>query len=231
MRDGSKVEDPRLGRLVQFDERSRNFAIERLQLPEGFKSKTWALKQRLDQGQEGACVGFGTSHRIAALPMRYSSIDYNFAENLYKLAKTLDPWPGEDYDGTSTLAGAKAAQQLGYFTDYHWCFKIEDYMQAVASLGPVVCGTDWYRDMFEPDERGMLHPTGSVAGGHCWILRGLTLKPRGARKGLGPVFRMTNSWGPDWGEGGEAYITVEDFESKIMPNGEGYVPTEQRVKS
>jgi hypothetical protein len=43
------------------------------------------------------------------------------------------------------------------------------------------------------------------------------------------VFRITNSWGSDWGENGEAYITVEDFERYIMPNGEGCVPTEQRV--
>lgn len=229
LRDGSTTTDPRLDRLVEFDPRSRNYAVSDV-LPEGFKSKTWKLTQRLDQGQDGACVGFGTTHRIAALPISFGGANYNYAMGLYHEAQKLDPWPGEDYEGTSVLAGAQAAQARGHFSAYHWCFTIEDYMRALAHEGPVIVGSNWFNDMFDPDERGLLHPTGDVAGGHCWLLRGLTLNPGGVRKGVGPVFRMTNSWGKSWGENGEAYITVEDFERYIMPNGEGCVPTEQRVR-
>jgi hypothetical protein len=230
LRDGMTTLDKRLDRLVQFDERSRGFAAADI-LPPGFKSKTWRLKQRLNQLREGACVGFGNTHRIAALPISFGGATDEYARSLYKLAqRDFDPWEGEDYEGTSTLAGAKAATALGHYTAYHWCFTIEDYMRAVSHDGPVVVGSNWFDDMFEPDERGLLHPTGGIAGGHCYILRGLTLDPRGVRKGVGPVFRITNSWGADWGENGEAFITVEDFERGIMPDGEGFIPTEQRVK-
>lgn len=228
LRDGSETADRRLDRLVQFDERSRNFGVAEV-LPEGFKSKTWRLHERLDQGREGACVGFGTTHRIAALPISFGGASYDYAYKLYKAAQKLDPWEGENYEGTSVLAGVKAAKALGHFTEYRWCFTIEDYMRAVANEGPVIVGSHWLDSMWDPDERGLLDTSGKSVGGHCYIIRGLTLSPRGIRQGVGPVFRITNSWGPDWGEGGEAYITVEDFERNIMPGGEGVVPTEARV--
>lgn len=229
LRDGSETTDRRLDRLVQFDERSRNFGIAEV-LPEGFKSKTWRLHDRLDQGPDGACVGFGTTHRIAALPISFGGATYEYAFKLYKAAQKLDPWEGEAYEGTSVLAGVKAAQTLGHFSAYRWCFTIEDIMRAVAHEGPVLIGIDWLNDMFTPDEQGLLHPAGGVAGGHCLIIRGLTLDPRGVRKGVGPVFRVTNSWGANWGENGEAYIRVEDYERHLMPGADQCVPTEKRVK-
>lgn len=229
LRDGSTTTDRRLDRLEEFDERSRAFGVSEV-LPEGFKSKTWRLHDRLDQGPDGACVGFGTTHRIAALPISFGGADYNYAFRLYKAAQKLDPWAGEDYEGTSVLAGAKAAQALGHFSEYRWCFNVDDIMRAVAHEGPVVIGIDWLEDMFEPDARGLLSPTGAVAGGHCLIIRGLTLDPRGVRKGVGPVFRVTNSWGKDWGENGEAYIRVEDYERYLMPGADQCVPTEARVR-
>jgi hypothetical protein len=218
-----------LDRLQEFDERSRRFGVSEV-LPEGFKSKTWRLKERLDQGRDGACVGFGTTHRIAALPISFGGASYDYAMSLYRQAQRLDQWDGEDYEGTSVLAGAKAAKNLGHFSEYRWCFTIEDIMRAVAHEGPVIIGIDWMNDMFTPDERGMLSATGGVAGGHCLIIRGLTLEPGGARKGVGPVFRLTNSWGKDWGENGEAYITVEDYERYLMPGADQCVPTEARVR-
>lgn len=227
--DGSTAEDRRLDRLQEFDERSRAFGVAEV-VPQPFKSKTWRLRERLDQGRDGACVGFGTTHRIAALPISFSGANYQFAMTLYREAQKLDPWPGEDYEGTSVLAGMKAAQARGHFSEYRWCFTVDDIIRAVAHEGPVVIGIDWLEDMFTPDERGMLSPTGSVAGGHCLIIRGVTLEPRGVRKGVGPVFRLTNSWGADWGENGEAFITVEDYERHLMPGADQAVPMEQRVR-
>jgi hypothetical protein len=227
LRDGTETTDRRLDRLQQFDERSRQFPVREI-LPDGFRSKTWRLKDRLDQGPDGACAGFGTTHRIAALPISFGGATYDYAFKIYKRAQQLDPWEGENYSGTSVLAAVKAAQELGHFGEYRWCFGIDDYVRAVAHEGPVIVGSDWYTGMFEPDEKGLIHPTGAVAGGHCYILRGVTLDPRGVRKGVGPVFRITNSWGPGWGENGEAYITVDEFE-KLLDGGEGAVPVEKRV--
>ena len=53
-----------------------------------------------NQGREGACVGFATS-RAATL---FNNKLYN-GLNLYNKAKTRDPWPGENYSGTSVNAG------------------------------------------------------------------------------------------------------------------------------
>lgn len=228
LRDGSETADRRLDRLMQFDEKSRSFAVADI-LPDHFRSKTWALHARLNQGPDGACVGFGNTHRIAALPISFSKASDDYARMIYHEAQRIDPWPGEDYEGTSVLAGVKVAQRLGHFSQYRWCFTIEDYMRAVANEGPVIVGSWWDYSMFDPDERGLLHPDGRHAGGHCYILRGLTLEPRGILRGAGPVFRITNSWGPEWGVNGEAYMTVEDFERYMMPDGEGAVPTEQRL--
>lgn len=231
LRDGSTTVDKRLDRLIHFDERSKQFPAE-LILPTDVKTRTWGLRNiRLNQGQDGACVGFGNTHRLAADPVRFSHASYDYAMALYHEAQRYDDWPGEDYEGTSVLAGVKVLNKRGLYKAYHWCFKIEDYMRALSNEGPVVVGVNWMKDMFDPDERGLLHPTGGVAGGHCFILRGLTLKPRGKLKGVGPVFRITNSWGADWGQNGDAFITVEDWEQYLMPDGEGCVPTEQVVRS
>jgi hypothetical protein len=61
----------------------------------------------LDQGKEGACVGFAWSHELAAYPVRVE-VDDEFARSkIYAEAQKIDEWPGEAYHGTSVLAGAK----------------------------------------------------------------------------------------------------------------------------
>jgi hypothetical protein len=226
LRDGSTTEDARLDRLIEFDPRSLNYPVSEI-LPEGFRSKTWRLNERNDQGPDGACVGFGTGHRLAAAPIEVGGVDYKFSFDLYRAAQQLDPWEGDDYEGTSVLAGIQAAANLGFIKEYRWCFTIEDYIRALAFEGPVLVGTWWDHSMFRPDDNGLISPDGNHAGGHCYLLRGVTLKPRFAKE---PVFRITNSWGKGWGKNGEAYITVSDFESKLMPDGEGAVLLEQRRK-
>jgi len=64
----------------------------------------------LDQGQEGACTGFGLGGMInyllyrqavgagASLPSRVST------RMLYHLARKYDEWSGEDYEGSSCPA-------------------------------------------------------------------------------------------------------------------------------
>jgi hypothetical protein len=127
LRDGSETADPRLDRLIQFDERSRAYSVrERIDPKTGRpkRSKTWALNERNNQGSDGACVGFGTGHRLAAAPIEVGGINYDFSMAIYREAQRLDPWPGEDYEGTSVLAGIKAAQKRGYIKEYRWCFSL-----------------------------------------------------------------------------------------------------------
>lgn len=240
LRDGSTTADRRLDRIPQFDERSRNFAIAEV-VPSDIRGKTWGQPgPRLDQGHEGACVGFGVTHELLAWPAPVSptTATAKFArEAIYWEAQRNDPWAGGAYpgaspfsEGTSVLEGVKAAQRLGYYGEYRWAFTVEDIMRAVSHEGPVVVGVDWYEGMDRYNAAGLVHPTGSVRGGHCFLIRGLILKPTLAgRTGYGPLFRCRNSWGIDWGVNGDFYIPVEEYAEKLLSNGEAVVPIRRAI--
>lgn len=228
--DGSQTSDRRLDRLIEFDPRSKNFPISAV-VPDGVTSRRWALDERLDQGSQGACVGFGVSHRLAAAPVERSNITNASALSIYNAAKKIDPWPGEDYEGTSVLAGIKVAKNRGYFSEYRWCFSVDDVMRAVCFEGPVVVGTNWRSTMWDTRPSGLIDSVGTPndnEGGHCYMIRGLTLHPRltGESASLEPVFRITNSWGKGWGWNGEAFIRISDFEKLLLDDGEAVVPRE-----
>jgi hypothetical protein len=63
----------------------------------------------MDQGQEGACVGFGWTRCMMLLNRkRYD------ARWLYHEAQKVDEWVGEDYEGTSVRAGADVLRARGH---------------------------------------------------------------------------------------------------------------------
>jgi hypothetical protein len=66
----------------------------------------WRL---MDQGSEGACVGFGSTRAMMLLNRRRYD-----ARWLYHMAQTIDEWPGEDYDGTSVRAGMDVLRDMGH---------------------------------------------------------------------------------------------------------------------
>lgn len=247
LRDGSSVEDVRLDRLVQFDRRSRLYNVAEVVGDAGLRTKTWKLDERLDQGPDGACVGFGVTHRLLAAPLqvereplKHEPGATRFAkEQIYWEAQKIDPWSGGSYpgaspryEGTSVLAGVKVAQSLGFFGVYRWAFTIDDVLKALSAEGPVIVGTNWLDGMFRPRPSGLLEVQGGVAGGHCYMLRGLTLKPRlKGESSVGPVVRVTNSWGRDWGTNGEAFLRVDDLEALLKAQGEACIPTEERQQA
>lgn len=70
--------------------------------------KWWAF---YEQGKEGACVGYSVSRQgTLCNRKRYDGL------SLYKRAKQVDDWPGEDYDGTSVRAGYDVARTEGLWT-------------------------------------------------------------------------------------------------------------------
>ena len=87
LRDGSKVTDARLARLVQFDERSRNFPVRALRTTEQApRSRMWRCRRALDQGPNGACVGFSMAHELIANPVPVR-VRAKFAKQLYREAQ------------------------------------------------------------------------------------------------------------------------------------------------
>lgn len=204
-----------LDRREQFDERSRSFDARALLDTSEPRSYTWGCPAWLDQGREGACVGFAWAHEHAARPY-VRPADTALAQALYREAQRLDPWPGEDYSGTSVLAGAKAAQARGHLSEYRWAFTLADALAVVSRHGPAVAGVNWWTGMFTPDAEGFIRPTGQVAGGHAILVRGVNVRRR--------TITLRNSWGRSWGRDGDCYLTWDDFGTLLADGGELCVP-------
>lgn len=225
MKDGTIATDPRLDRLVEKDEKSQAYPVMGtiVTADDPFVSKLWDLDAFLDQGQEGACVGFGCTHELIADPIPVKGLDAPFArEKIYFEAQKIDPWPGGAYpgaspfyEGTSTLAGVKITQSLGYVSQYRWCDNVDDMRRVVGNYGPVVIGVNWYSGMFNPDSNGFIHVTGYIAGGHCLIVIGVDEEEG--------CFILHNSWGSDWGQGGRCKISFADMARLLAEDGDAIV--------
>lgn len=221
----------------RFDEKSKQYGIREIVDVKNTKniSVLWKEGTVLDQGSEGACVGFGWAGEVLAEPVAPSvqpteSKGNSQALTYYRMAKRVDEWPGENYDGTSVLAGAKVMRDLGFISEYRWCFSIEDLRAAVISEGPVVIGIPWYDSMYYTDSNGMVVIAGEQVGGHCLTITGYisNMLINGVER---EVFRWRNSWGSDYGINGSAFITYEDLESLVRHNAEMCVPMGRRIPS
>lgn len=197
------------------DERSRDYAIREAIRPVPVASRFWTPGRVLDQGSEGACVGFGIAGDLSASPVRVREVSTELAQTIYHEAQAIDGVP-DTVGGTSVNAGMKIAVRHGYYTGYRWAFSLEDVQQALLQVGPVVLGISWYSGMYEAPN-GLVDVSGYVVGGHCILLTGYS-RPRDA-------YRWRNSWGASYGISGSAYISAGDlFRLLITERGEAAVP-------
>lgn len=204
------------GRRPEADPRNSEFPVRELARARKLtlRSYTWRNPIRLDQGQRGTCVGNAFAHEAAARPVMVANVDEALAIRIYDRAQLLDQWaetPPEE--GTSVIAGAKAAKEFGYVTEYRWATSFDDLCLAVGNLGPVVLGLDWYADMMDTDASGYVHVSGGVVGGHAILCNRISLS--------GQFFGLSNSWGPGWGThdqwglGGTARISFADMKKVL----------------
>lgn len=220
--------DRTLDRQIHFDSRSANFPV-RAVLRDTAKprSYTWAhpFPDVLDQGHEGACVGFGIANEARHKPKVWPTTTQD-ALDLYRRAQAIDEWPGEAYSGTSVLAGMKAAKEAGWIEEYRWAFGVEDVALAVSRLGPVVLGIPWHDSMYEThpigDGRHEVRVTGDPIGGHCILAVGYSVKTR--------RFKLHNSWGDAWGNKGRAEIQDTVLGTLLGNGGESCVPLVRGAK-
>lgn len=213
-----------------FDARSLDYPIRGAVPDTVRRDKLWKVGPILDQGREGACVGFGWTAEALSTP---TAVDLNrvkadvphdptkFALDVYNTAKTLDDFPGESYDGTSVLAGAKAMTQFGLLKEYRWALNIDDVINAIIHRGPVVLGIEWHKGMYNAPG-GVLTLGGPVVGGHCITAVGYRVSS--ARVPGEETIILQNSWGPDWGVHGLAEIRVSDVKTLLANQGEACVP-------
>jgi hypothetical protein len=201
-------------RIPQWDVRNEAFRIRTLVGPLPPRSYTWRVGTWLDQGSEGACVGFAFAHELAARP-KVVPVTNDDARSIYHDAQRVDDYPGEDYSGTSVLAGAKVLTGRGKFTSYRWAVTVDELVTAVGYSGPVVLGIDWHEGMMSTDS-GWIYPTGSVVGGHAILCYSVSVKNH--------WFRLWNSWGRDWGDNGTARVSFLSMKQLLAENGEACVP-------
>jgi hypothetical protein len=233
LKDGTVVQDRRLDRIPQFDARSLNFPVRTL-IPQAYppRSYTWSVPVNLNQGAEGACVGFGFAHELAARPASVPGMTNDFArQKIYWRAQQLDPWAGGAYpnanpfyEGTSVLAGAQVCtKELKLYGAYHWAFSLDDVIMALGYKGPVVLGVNWYEGMWDTDALGFIRVRGALVGGHCILAHAVDLRNKRVS--------LFNSWGKNWGIGGKAWISFADLDRLLKEQGEACVPTLRVVKA
>ena len=145
--------------------------------------KLWdASGFQLDQGDTGHCVGFGWAGWSDAEPIENVYVNQD-GHAIYYECKTIEGDPtGED--GAYPRDGAKAMKNRGRLTTYASATTMNDVLAWLRQYGPLVVGTDWTYDMFDPDANGYVKPTGSYAGGHCYLLYGVQ----------GDTLLFKNSW-------------------------------------
>lgn len=204
-------------RLDGKDERSRAF---RAPLAEEIRTVQHRFYGPILDQWVGSCTGHSATQNLNCKPLHTPrEVYYNdsVAMRIYGRATQIDPWQGEyppDDTGSSCLAAAKATQEFGYISSYRWCFGY-DQLLAGLMLNPVVIGTVWLEQMFHPDSKGFLNVSGSVAGGHAYLVTGYSK--------VFKYFTILNSWGIGWGRKGRARIKADDMRRLIQDDGEAVV--------
>ena len=153
-----------LGRKINHDLRSINFAFN----TKGLNIVDTTHKRFipiLDQGNLGSCTGNAGIGNINTSPFLGNDKVYTPDEigaiKLYSDAEKIDGgtgYPPEDA-GSSGLSIAKVLLNTGLISNYYHCFTLADTLKAITQF-PVIVGTNWYADMFNPDPDGRVHRLG-----------------------------------------------------------------------
>jgi hypothetical protein len=227
----------------RYDERSLAYPVREIVGDLPLRSYSWAYFQ-LDQtmfdcpicGQYGACTGYSATTEAAARPKPYFGDpikgnpppDLNYcnvmSHQIYHRARQLDPWLGENYEGSSVLAATKAGVEHGYWREYLWALgpgpekAANDVMLAIGHAGPVCIGSTWWDGMWDADDDEFLHASGAPVGGHAYTLTKVSAKKDAV-------------WTPNnWGGEGQGWISRKDLIKLLDEDGEACVPMFREIE-
>lgn len=211
---------PAFGRRIEFDDRSRDYPIRVLLEPQrALETRIWPCDVLLDQNGVGACVGYSWAAELAAEPEPVPDVTNLTGTQIYNQAQLLDQWDDTPpQEGTSVLAGAKTVTEQGHLIEYRWAFGLNDLLDTLSQFGPAVLGINWYAGMMRPDPYGVIRPTGSIVGGHAILAVGIDIDI------VTNTVILHNSWGPDWGNNGNALISFTDLDRLLHEDGEACIP-------
>ena len=215
-----------MGRRRQRDDRNAKFLLPVLPVSPTNRRRFWWSAEVLDQMDTPQCVGYAGYGWLRGGPV--TNTPPFTPTQLYKWAQQRDEWPGENYDGTSTLGLMKALKERGYIESYHWAFDAKTVANWVLNVGPILVGTWWTIDMFMPDVTGFIEFAGEKVGGHEWRIVGVDLDEHCPDGSVGAV-RMVNSWGRNWGEGGRAWVSLADLDRLLKDEGEAVTAMEIKL--
>lgn len=236
MRDGTVVEDPRLGRLRWFNPRSRLFSLaERLEVEQmanrRARAYTWNTKlDYLDQNGYGGCVSWTLGYDLDARPKHVPGVTNTQCLERYFQIQDRDPFAGSERPGaspqsagTTMTAGADQMVAEGAYERYDWAdfddplLATKQVLQALAWRGPVPLGVNWYAGMNHVDPDGFIHPTGRLLGGHSILAVGINLRYQ--------AVKLKQSWGPS----PLLLLNFDDLTTLLSQGGEAYSPTRRSL--
>jgi hypothetical protein len=186
----------------------------------------------LDQGNYGTCVGNGCAQWGNTLPVDDKFIEGMgvsalkggpYARAIYYEATVLDGSPdnpdasGGGQQGATVRSGVKALKNRGRMSAYASA-TLDDAITWILTKGPIIFGTDWTNDMFNPDANGYVTPTGGYAGGHCFL--GIGVDP------ATDDITFLNSWSDTWGVKGTFKMTKPSMATLMASQGEAWAAVE-----
>lgn len=174
-----------------------------------------------DQGNEGACVGFGLSMMMSILNEQQARAThippyvrkYN-ALWLWNEAKKIDEWPdtnpGDD-NGTSVRAGCDVLRNLGHVRylrriekpadiaegvkENRWATTIDEIRTSISEGIPVTLGIDWLSNFDTPKKKGLEYWIGE---GDLGLIRGGHAICCYGASDSRQAFLLKNSWGKEY---------------------------------
>lgn len=190
----------------------------------------------LDQGEEGACTGFGLATIVHYL-LRTRRVDPSrvtvSARMLYHMARRYDEWPGEKYEGSSARGAMKGWHKHGVCRDALWPHRAGDAQCALSGehaqdairrpLGAYfrVNHKDLVAMHAALAEVNVLYATALVHDGWMKASRTGAIPYSGTKQLGGHAFAIVaydgigfwiqNSWGRRWGKGGFGRISYDDW--------------------
>lgn len=208
----------RLGRHIQFDERSRAYRVAAPKKATPLVTRLWSRTAKaFDQKSLGSCTGNGAAGLLVTAPYikPRRRVSESTAIKIYSKASMLDAiqgsYPPAD-TGSSVLAAMQALKAMGYASAYSWCLGLQDALQTLSSVGPVEIGINWYEGFDQPDLNGRVRISGQVRGGHAFEVLGVDVEQK--------VVTAINSWGSTWGQRGRFTFSWDDFDRLLHEDGE-----------
>lgn len=189
----------------------------------------------LDQGEEGACTGFGlaaVANYLLATRIDGSEFSPVSPRMLYEMAKRHDEWPGEDYSGSSARGAMKGWHKYGVCSEETWPYyygypdrnltheRLEDSRNCPLGAYFRVNHRDLVAMHSAITETGILYATSLVHKGWQRVPASgrITYHPEAIGGHAFAVvgydregFWLQNSWGIGWGSDGFAHLSYADW--------------------